>query len=190
MALTLSIDLCLRSNCTELIFKETTGAYSGSNTGGYGAPNTNLGAIQTAVLTVTDPDGEEYEIDLYNEFPTTDTEYEYTIDLADLGNRDSIEDGYWQFNYTVSDGDTSYEVNAAKVFTCSINCCLKNILTKIRDSYCDSCDNYYTYEEYTKVLALRDSLLDLDVCGDTEYIENTLEILTKICNKIKCKTCN
>lgn len=190
MALQPSINLCLRSNCTELIFTETTGVYSGSNTGGYGAPNTSLGTIVSAVLTVTDPDGEEYTIDLFNTFPTTDDDYEYTIDLADLGDRDEIEDGYWQFSYTVNDGSTNYTGTYATVFTCSINCCLKNMLVNLRLSDCDSCTDIYSYEEYVKVLALRDSLHDAATCGDTEYIDDTLELLQRMCNRTTCKTCN
>lgn len=192
MALVPSIDLCLRSNCTDLIFTETTGAYSDSNTGGYGSPNVTIGSIISATLVVTNPAGTIYTIDLFNtgDFPTTNTTFEYTISLADIGNITSITDGYWTFVYTVSTDATDYSVTFAQTFTCSINCCLSNMLSKINLLGCDSCKNTFTYEDYVKVKALKDSLINATECGNVDYIEDTLDILTRLCNKSKCKTCN
>jgi hypothetical protein len=196
MALSLSIDLCLQSNCTDLIFKETTGAYSLSNTGGWGSPNPVTGASYSAVLTATDPDGNVHIIDLYalSTFPKNDATFEYTIPIAQFSPLTSITDGLWTFVYTVdlsNNGTDLYTATSSKVFTCSINCCLDNILTKIKADNCDSCDsNYYTYEEYVKLLAYRDALENAADCGDTDYIADILEIASKLCNKSKCKTCN
>lgn len=193
MALSLSIDLCLRSNCNQLVFKETTGAYSASNTGGWGAPNPTTAAATSAVLTATSPSGVIYTINLLtlSAFPKSDINFEYVIPLAQLGSVTSIADGYWTFTYTVVASAVTYTDTFAKTFTCAIDCCISNILMKIKNNECETCDsNYYTYEEYVKAISLRDSLENATECGDTEYIEDILEILQRLCNKTACKTCN
>ncbi len=193
MALVPSINVCLRSNCTELILKETTGVYSASNLGGYGAPNIAVGAVSTVTLTVTSPAGISYTIldATLVGFPTSDSDFEFTIPLSLLGNRTTIEDGYWIFLYTVLDNiGTTYTYTTAYAFSCSINCCIQNMLAKLKLSTCETCNSIFTYEEYVKTVALRDSLQNAAECGDTEYIEDILDILTRLCNKSNCKTCN
>lgn len=193
MALELSIDLCLRNNCTELLFSDTTGVYSlTGNPGGYGNPNTSTQEIDTLTLVVTDPDGNVYTLTESNlpDFPTDNDDFTYALPLNLLGNRTSIEDGYWTFRYTINTADNSYTVILGKVFTCSINCCIQKMRDKIRLKSCDSCDDYFTYAEYVKAIALRDAVVAAGPCGDVSYIEDTLEILQRLCNKNNCRTCN
>ena len=108
-----------------------------------------------------------------------------------LGDRTTIEDGYWTFYWVATYSPANeYSVTTASVFTCSINCCLDNMLSKIKLLGCDTCENTFTYEDYVKTKALKDSLANAATCGDTEYIEDTLDILTRLCNRARCKTCN
>ncbi len=193
MALVPSINLCVRSNCTQLVLRETTGVYSIANPGGYGAPNILTSDIAIWTLLIVAPDGTTYTLsnaDLTG-FPTSNTSYEFVIPMSLIGNRTKIEDGYWQFRYILSVNDFSnYTYDTARTFTCSINCCIDNMLSKIKLLGCDTCENLFTYEDYAKALALRDSLENATDCGDTDYIEDTIDVLTRLCNKAKCKTCN
>jgi hypothetical protein len=194
MALTPSIQLCLKSTCDELTFKETTGVYNAStNTGGYGAPNTAIGDITTAVLTVTDPDGEEYEINLFTEdFPSDDEDFEYTIDLGDLGSRTSIEDGYWQFSYAVSNGVTTYTANISYFFYCNAECCVNKLLAKI--STCETClddkVNNKKISDYIKARAFLGALRNAATCFNEDAFDSILSLINKICTNSNCNTCN
>ena len=193
MALIPSINLCLRSNCTELVLTETTGVYSLANLGGYGAPNVTTADVLTLTLVITSPAGTAYTLTSGNltGFPTSNDDYEFVIPLSLLGNRTKIEDGYWTFVWTATyTPSLSYSYTTAKTFTCSINCCINNMLAQLSLSTCEDCNSLYTYGEYVKTVALRDSLDNATECGDTEYIEDILDILTRLCNKSNCKTCN
>ena len=52
LQISFTIDTTDSCSCDSLTFTETTGAYSGTNTGGWGAPNPILGDVDTATLTI------------------------------------------------------------------------------------------------------------------------------------------
>ena len=96
MALIPNISLCLKSSCKKLIFSETTGAYNNpANLGGYGGINPNTTDITSAILTIKDPNGIIYTINLLatTYFPTNNTLFEYIIPLSSIGNPINIIDG-------------------------------------------------------------------------------------------------
>jgi len=62
---TLTFNICEASNNQSLIFTETTGAYSASNTSGWNTPNTDITTAQTATLAVTTPSDVTTIIDLF-----------------------------------------------------------------------------------------------------------------------------
>lgn len=192
MALTPTITLCLNSGCTTLTLRETTGAYNAStNTGGYGAPNPEIAAVTAAVLTVTDPDGTEYEIDLFTEgFPTDNEDFEYEIDLADLGDRESIEDGYWQFSYTVTSGD-DYTGTKNYFFYCNIECCVNRLLTLVEADEC-LCDevNNKNIDNYIKAKTFLESLKNAANCYNETNFNRIKTLLDKLCRNSGCRTCN
>ena len=198
MALIPSINLCLKSNCVDLVFKETTGLYSLSNLGGYGSPNNTTGSVTSAVLVITAPDSTEYTIDMLATtfFPTSNTLYEFIIPLSDIGSPVTVADGYWTFVYTVTAPDpntgipASFVATSALVVSCAANCCIANMLAQIKLNTCPTCDSLFSYEDYVKAVSLRDSMQEAANCGDAQYITDTLNILTKLCNKVKCNNCN
>ena len=193
MALTPTIELCVQSSCTELVFKETTGAYSATNTGGYGAPNVTINNIVSAVLTVTSPSDVEYEIDLFTEdFPTTDTEFEYIIDLDDIGSPTTITDGQWSFIYRVTtDADVVYTANASYLFTCNSQCCVAQMLANIEPDSCDcNVENVQKINDYLKAKAFLESLKHAAYCGNLSRFTKIKALIDKLCAKVDCPTCN
>ena len=195
MALTPTINLCLRTGCSELIFKDTTGAYSLTNTTGYGAPNPIIADFDTAVLTVIAPDETEYTVDVFPEsFPTTDTDQEYEIPLASLGNRTVIEDGYWQFVYTIHDNntDTNYSATFAGIFTCNTRCCVEQLLLLIDENKFGLPDkqNNKRINDYLMAKAYLDSLTYYANCGNLDKFDNIKRVIDKLCANVNCTTCN
>lgn len=194
MALIPTIQLCLTSTCDVLTFSETTGVYDVStNQGGYGTPNPAIADFVSAVLTVTDPDGVEYEIDLFDDFPTSNTDATYTIDLADLGGRTSIEDGYWQFEYTlVDDEEEEYTATKSYFFYCQTRCCVNKLLARI--STCETClddkVNNKKIMDYIKAKAFLGALENAAGCFNEDAFDNILSIINKICRNSDCTTCN
>jgi len=194
MALIPKIKLCLASNCSTLTFRETTGVYNATtNTGGYGTPNIDTTNIVSAVLSVVDPNGVTYTIDLFatGDYPTTNTDLEYTIDLGDL-NRTSIEDGYWEFIYDlVDDQDDEYSGNVSYYFYCNTECCVSKLLNLIEldECMCNEANND-RLETYTRAKALLQSLKNAAGCFDTTKFNKIKTVLQKICRNSDCKTCN
>ena len=196
MALIPKLTFCLTDSCTELIVSETTGAYNATtNVGGYGSPNPTTASVSSYSLVITSPDNTDYTINLFtNGFPTTDSTIQYSIPLASLGNRSVIEDGYWQFAWTVvgNDGEAyTVENNSAYYFTCNSACCVKALRAKIdlNDDCCCSTSNSEV-EDYLKAKVLLDGLKDAAFCGKLTLFNNIKANLTKLCNKTDCKTCN
>jgi len=85
MALVLNFNIQQSYSCKELIFTDTTGAYSDpGNLTGYGLtggdPNPQTSTFTISTLTVTVPGGVEYEINLLTEgFPSIYNSTEFLI---------------------------------------------------------------------------------------------------------------
>lgn len=101
-----------------LTVEDTTGAYSGSNTGGWGAPNDAAADAETATVEVTLPNATSVAatIDVYPTLPNTSSAL-FTINNTDVGLGATIElpDGVYKFVYTV-------ERASATPFSYSITC--------------------------------------------------------------------
>lgn len=198
MALIPTLSFCLNNSCTELIVSETTGAYNAiSNLGGYGAPNPTTASVTTYTLVITDPDDITYTINLLSTtyFPTTDNTIEYSIPLTSLGNRTVIEDGYWQFAWTVSSNVSLQEFtaigNSANYFTCNSECCVSALLANIdlNDDCCCS-DTSSEVTDYLKAKVLLAGLKNAAFCGNLTLFDNIKTTLDRICAKTACRTCN
>jgi hypothetical protein len=194
MALVLKINACVKTACTELTITELTGAYSITNTGGYGTPNMEIvPTVKYAVLTITSPSLQVYNIDLFatGYFPNTTPALEYVIPMSQLGNRTFIEDGQWTFLYTVTNGSTEiYTTTRSYIFTCNTECCVAELLSNIEDVDCNCEDTTDQIMNYLKAKAFLDSLKYAAYCGNTSAYTKLKNILDKICAKTSCKTCN
>lgn len=197
MALVLQFNACVKTACTELTISELTGTYNAvSNLGGYGAPNATTGQVTATILTITNPNGTVYTIDLLatTYFPTTDTLLEYVIPLSEIGGGTTISDGQWTFLYTVTTTIdtvvTVYQVTRSYIFTCGSECCVAELLANIDDVDCNCQDTTDQIMDYLKAKAFLDSLKYAAFCGNTNAYAKLKNILDKMCAKTSCKTCN
>jgi hypothetical protein len=194
MALSPKIKICLASDCTTLTFSDITGIYNSQTTvGGYGTPNPEINDFVSANLKVISPSNNEYTIDLFGtgDFPTTNKDLKYTINLEDL-ERTSIEDGYWEFMYTLlDDNNNTFTYNISYYFYCNSKCCADKMLSKI-----DLTDNLFKKENkekmdtYTQVKVLLASLINSAECFNENNFNNIKKEINKLCKNINCNTCN
>lgn len=194
MAVIPQISICQSSNCKGLTFVETTGAYNATyNLNGWGAPNRTTAMATAAVLTVTNPAGTAYNIDLFatGNFPTTNDSLEYEIDVTDIGltEGDEIPDGIYKFKYTVTtvSGTTVvYSTTIYHAFYCQVQCCIHSMFKDI-DVECDC--SATQIEQATKGLVLLKGLTSAANCGNVTEFNTILAQLEKICLNVDCSTC-
>lgn len=189
MALSLNYSICVINNCTELRFCETTGIYSTSNLTGYGVPNDAVSDMVSAVLTITNPGGTSYNIDLFATglFPSDNTSISYDIPLSGMGSPVSITDGKWTFVYTVVSGAAvTYTKTIFKYTVCNSECCV----TKMQPTL-DTCDSCIKTDNTTYLTAwsFLESLKKAASCGDEANFTAIKKIVDKLCLNSECKTC-
>lgn len=182
MALKLSFSTCPKKGCGSIIFTETTGTYNATlNPTGWGAPNLTLGAVTETHILITLPDGETI-IDILNPvgLPTGTLGLEYEI-LASALDVDTIEDGLYIIEYTVTDGITVYTTGTKYfLYTCNLDCCVAKIVAKIATSSDCTCDSTII-KNAVYASALLKGLKALAGCGDRTAIDNLIIKLNKIC---------
>lgn len=193
MALVLEIDAEATINRRSLKFFETTGAYSVTNTTGWGAPNTAIAAATQAELTITTPDENSYTFDststtpLYPNWPTTDDDayYEVAGTLIGYGTNEAIPDGVYRLTYIVTTNAGPYEQIIEKLLWHNAKCCVQNMFADI-DFNCDCSTD--KIEKAKKAYLLMKSLEFASECGQKDYFENLLEDLEKLCTG-NCTNC-
>ena len=199
MALLPTLSFCLTNSCSELLVSETTGVYNAlTNLGGYGAPNPTTAIVTSYSLVITDPSNVQYTINLFaNGFPTTDSTIEYSIPLSSLGNRTVIEDGFWQFSWTVASNVALQEFtavgNSAEYFTCNSACCVAALLAAIELDEDDcNCNKEQSQKilDYLKAKAFLEALRNAAFCGKLTLFTNIKAAIDKMCAKVDCRTCN
>lgn len=186
MALELNFSICQINSCVDLEFTETTGTYSTSNPGGYGAPNIALGDVLTAVLTSTSPSGIVYTTNLFTlGFPSSNLSYSTDITLTGS----SLEDGKWTFTYTITTLTETYTKTIYKLFTCNSECCVKQMLEDLDNDDCGCKDSSKELNTYLKAWTFLQSLKNAAKCGDINSFTKIKKIVDKLCINKDCKTC-
>lgn len=192
MALRPTIQLCLTANCSTLSFTETTGVYNATtNPYGYGAPNITIGEAVNGTLIITAPDLTTYTF-VWLILPSNNPDLSTIISLATLGGRTSVEDGFWNFQYTITDVyATPYVAQKGYYFYCQSECCVAKLLTKIDlDKMTECGKNTKILDDYTKAKVLLQSIKNAASClNNTNYLK-AKALLEKICKNSNCKTCN
>lgn len=187
MAVELSYTLC-QANCGGAVhFRELTGAYSASNTTGWGAPNETTGDALTAVLIFEDPNGTTYsslDMTTYS-FPKTDTvtATEILASTVDSGLTKFV-DGFWKVTYTVTTSSTTYTKEQTFFFYANLKKELCALIAAM-----DPCDCNCDPEAMMRALQAKayfDALCYAVKLGDTE---STSELFTTITNLINCTNC-
>jgi len=114
---------------TSFAIYECTGAYSSSNTGGWGIKNPKIENVTVAYFEITPPNAlAPIVVNVFPDFPTTDSTvgYEITPSMVDAT---YIVSGTWKIAYIVTGTDlngNSYtkKTTILKVFTNSAECCV------------------------------------------------------------------
>lgn len=189
MALVLDFNICQKYNCKEILFTETTGTYSVTNTTGWGAPNPLTGSATSATLAITKygTTSTTYTLNLFtSSFPTTNlsSEYSVTADLIGGTSGDVITDGIYTFVYTVVVGETTYTQTKMSTLTCNVQCCVQSMLKDI-DFECDCSED--AKEKYIDAYILLKGLQSN--CGSTDDFERNLETLQALCQNSNCDNC-
>lgn len=194
MALVVQQALCQASNCKSISFSELTGAYSITNTGGYGTPNPALNTAISAVLEVTTPSNIIYTFNLFTEspsWPTTDTTQEFIIYADDLGGSagDSIPDGQYTLTYTVGfPASVEYDNTIVKLLYCQAKCCVYTMYADIDDITCDCCADQTL--KANKANTLYQSLVAAACRGNSISFNKILTAINKLCSNTNCSNCN
>lgn len=193
MATIVNFDVCLDNSCSTLTLTETTGAYSATNTGGWGAPNEITSNITIAILQVTPPSGVPVTINLLSPvsgLPSSNPSFEYTISNGTLAIT-SVVDGHWQFLlYYKTAGGTVYQKLRNFLFYCNTECCVQSLLADIVVEDCDCCNQDKKIDIYLKAKVFLESLKNAARCYQVDNFESIQEVLEGLCNNSDCSTCN
>ena len=195
MALVLNIDVCVASDCKSLNVSESTGAYSASNLGGWGAPNPLIANATTALLLVVNPAGVSYSIDLLATtfFPNINSSYLYSVPLTSIGltATNTITDGNWVFTYYIVASAVIYTKTISKLYYCNSKCCVQTLLATLDPSNCD-CNKANTgvINTFNTANAFLLALIDASNCGQVDKFNAIKLVVDKLCLNKGCKNCN
>lgn len=192
MAITLDFDICISKSCDTLTLTETTGAYSATNTGGWGSPNATTGSVTTAFLQVTSPSGGVYTLNILSSgFPSSNPSFDYDIPNASLGGITSVDDGKWTFFLYYTDGTNTYQKIKNFLFYCNTECCVQELLADIEVTDCDCCkqEEVDKINNYTKAKTFLEALKNAARCNQESNFSSIQEVLTKLCKNSSCKNC-
>jgi len=192
MAVALSFRLDQSTNCKNLTFYETTGAYSVTNTTGWGAPNEATSDALTATLLITPPTGTATTLNLLSlgTYPKSDSTIGYTITPTALGlsSTSQLSDGIYTFKYTVTTALNTYTQTIQQALTCQVQCCVYSMLNSI-DLTCSGCSDQQI-KEFNKAYIILKGLVYSGGCGEISTFNKNIAILQKLCNQTNCQNCN
>lgn len=195
MATVIDFEVCLDNACDTLTLTELTGAYSATNTTGWGAPNALTSDITVAFLQVTSPSGTVSTINLVSPvsgLPSSNPSFDYTLLNGDLNNITTVADGHWQFLlYYRTAGGTVYQKVKNYLFYCNTECCVQELLADIEVSDCDCCkqEDIDKINNYTKAKTFLESLKNAARCYQVSNFTSIQAVLTKLCRNSTCKNC-
>lgn len=191
MALSLGINVTQSSNRENFVFTETTGEYSASNTGGWGAPNPAYTDALTAVLSISkrNTDGTwetATDVDVYDDLPNIDGT-EVSVSGEDAGFPTEIEDGIYKVVYTVTGeySSTPFSASVTKIFMIKggIKCCYMEKAAEYVNCNC-GCDK--VSKELDMIATEYRMLCSTFDCGNLDQAQMFITRLTKMCNNCGC----
>ena len=190
---TLNFTICESSDRTKLQFHETTGAYSASNTSGWGNPNKETTDAEICTLTVTTPAGTTTTLNLFtSSFPTTDSDQEFEILNTDLGlsSTDKLLDGVYTCVYTVARTTSvsfSYTQTKTVYIFGQMQCSVYSLFGKIPTEEC-TC-NTDAMELAFKASTFLNALCHSATDGNALNFNKILSILERLTSNNNCKNC-
>lgn len=187
MAVSIDFNICINSPCDTFTLTEITGAYSASNTTGWGAPNALTSSVTTAVLQATSPSGTVTTFNLLtHSFPSDNYSYQYDILASLLG---GYEDGKWDFLLYYTDGVNTYQKRHVYYFYCTTKCCVDTMLANMEILDCEDCKNEQI-SDFMYAKFLLEGLKYAASCQQENNFNSIKSVLDKLCANSGCKTCN
>lgn len=166
--ISLSFNIC--NDCEKLIFTESTGVYSATNTGGYGSPNENA-TFFNGELSVYKKTDTINPISTHTIVPSANGETEIPI----------VEDGIYRFVYVARATNNSIQYTSSQYvyFYCDLKACLMGNVTKDINN------------EANIILLQMFSMFkwELEYCGNFESADLHRKRILDLCSAAT-KTCN
>jgi hypothetical protein len=189
MALKLNIDICAK-NCKYFQFTELTGAYNAlTNLTGWETPNPAVGSATSAILTITDPDGTETEIDLLatSVFPNS-TDSGINIVNTQLGylKADKLNTGIWEFLYTVITPTGTYTKTKKIIVACKIECEIETLKLQL----INNCNKEDKLELSNKIQELEMLLMAAEAAADCGNIVQAQTLIDSLEDFVANNDCN
>lgn len=188
MALSLSFNAHTSTDCLSIEIEDTTGAYSSTNTGGWGSPNKTIAEVVSVDVIITDPANGEYTIDGFPTLPNV-IGTELSIPNTSLGllSTDKIADGIWYINYFITfDDDTTAQLTLPFLFYCEARCCVQKMLPQVEVSDCDYGCNETKLNNAVKAKTYLDAAIQAAECSKPNQAQIFLDLVNYICNKENC----
>ncbi len=168
---------------------DNTGAYSATNTGGYGSPNPAVGDVTEATLAfgLRSSNGTfaYYNIvDVYNTLPNIiETPFVISGEDAGFGTDALFPDGIYEMVYTISGSGFSESVTEYIVLQAGINACYTEAAVTLSQCTCncDSLDNGIIEMDF-----YLGQLERAKASGNLNWIANILSKLTNLCTACGC----
>jgi len=188
MALKLKIDVC-ENNCKYFTFTELTGLYNSlTNTTGYGTPNPTTNSATSAILTITDPDETETEIDLLATavFPNS-TNSGINILNTQLGylQADKLNTGIWEFLYTVITPEGTYTKTKKIIVACKIECEIQNLRLQLINN-CSTSDKEELSDKIKELEMLLMAAEAAATCGNLVQAQTLIDSLNDFIDNNDC----
>ena len=188
MALVISGEVGLNCAANAFAFYEYTGAYSVSNTKGFGTPNIAVGDIDSSTIIISNETTNViYDTITFTHSATYGNLTNFTLSLIKLAGVaiTEIVDGIWRFYITVVDGSTRYYLELKLLVMNDIKCGLLNLIKKYSEQDCNCTgiirENMLT--AYAKYIALTTSV----ICSNETNIETQLDSLNNYLDSLNCE---
>lgn len=213
MALLLKSTVEVMEGCYGFSFIDSTGSYSATNTGGYGAPNVATSAIISSKVKVYPPKATvpyEFEFTISSNaftdatllkpdgiisnifsnltglvFPfSVGNEFEINETYLDYSNNTSVIDGVWKIEYEVSSSTATYITTSYVLPSCTATSCIQKAFINLKDCGCD--DAYFQTAQLADAF-LKSATYSLEL-GLTEKAQSSIDKANEICSN-NCKSC-
>lgn len=183
MAISPTLSACFKENNTLLQITDTTGVYSGGNTGGYGTPNDASTDITSATIVITFPDNSTQTVDVTSQINAQVVTGDYVF--TDI-TPSSTADGVYGFVYTIVSPSGTVTGSLYKLFLGKVRCRLDKLVKDLPNKLCSECDTNAFIDRLNFAEGLYKGLLSLGSCYNLAGIDKLLTKLQALCDFEDC----
>lgn len=177
-------------NYDEITQTQTTGIYNAdTNDTGYGTPNPEVGDVTATSLEITNLLTDTI-FDTITDITASNTEEDYVIDITDLTvdgavvYDTAIEDGIFEFVFTVTAGGTDYTYTIRKLVLPTLWGMLAKASLKITGDGCKCADKFVP--KWLLGFAYLTALEGTAICGDLTQFQNQYDFVYNYLSNLKC----